>query len=194
MSLILYNNLSYDDIKTLNNIAKYNDNMQITNNNIYKYMKDTTNNNYLIEDNINLLQTINEENAQIFEIKRTFVDAFIGFISDKNIIRCEILNDLFDIKLSIIPQIIHADIIVAKSDNILVDILQNNVDYANNFDYANKKIYKLGFINRNPYERLIIKVYYDKQNENENSIKQCGFLCRDINMRKIFMNMEEDLI
>jgi hypothetical protein len=192
MSLILDNNLSYDDIKTLNNIAKYNDNMQITNNNIYKYMKDTTNNNYLIEDDINLLQTINEENAQIFELKRIFIDAIIGFISDKNIIRCEILNDLFRIKLSIIPQIIYDDIIVPKSDNILVDILQNN------FDYANRKIYKLDFININPFQRLIIKVYYDKQNkyenENENYIKQCGFLCRDINMRRILMNMELNLI
>ena len=37
MSLILHNNLSYDDIKILNNIANYNDNLQITNNNLYKY-------------------------------------------------------------------------------------------------------------------------------------------------------------
>ena len=191
MSLILYNNLSYDDIKILNNIAKYNDNMQITNNNIYKYMKDTINNNFLIEDDINLLQTINEENAQIFELKRTLIDAVIGFISDKNIIRCEIVDNLFQIKSSIIPKIIHDNIIVKKSDNILVDILQNN------FDYANKKIYKLGFITRNPFERLIVKIYYEQNeimNKNENSIKQCGFLCRDIQMRQFLMDMNLHLI
>ena len=191
MSLILHNNLSYDDIKILNNIANYNDNLQITNNNLYKYMKDITNNNYLIEDDINLLQTINEENVQIFELQRTFIDVIIGFISDKNIIRCEILNDLFHIKSSVIPQIIHDDIIIAKSDNIFVDIFKNN------FDYANKKIYKLGFIKRNPFERLIIKVYYAQNeimNENENSIKQCGFLCKDIQVKKFFMDMSQYLM
>jgi hypothetical protein len=189
MSLILNNSLSYDDIKILNNIAKFNDNMQITNNNIYKYMKDT--NNYLIEDDINLLQTINEENSQIFEIKHTFIDVLIGFISDKNIIRYEILDDLFQIKLCIIPQIIYDNIVVAKSDNIFVDILQNN------FDYANKKIYKLGFITRNPFKRLIVKIYYEQNenmNENENSIKQYGFLCKDIQMRLFFMDMSIHLI
>jgi hypothetical protein len=184
MSLILNNNLSYDDIKILNNIANYHNNLRITNNNLYKYMKDTTNNNYLIEDDINLLQTINEEYAQIFELKRTFIDVLIGFISDKNIVRCEILTNLLQIKSSVIPEIIHENIIIAKSDNILVDILQNN------FDYVNKKIYKLGIINRNPFQRLIIKIYYDQHEIiNENSIKQCGFLCKDIQMKKFFMDM-----
>ena len=67
MSLILNNNLSYDDIKILNNIANYHNNLRITNNNIYKYMKDTTNNNYLIEDDINLLQTMYQKKKVIFE-------------------------------------------------------------------------------------------------------------------------------
>ena len=90
MSLILNNYLSYDDMIIFNDIANYHNDINITNNKMYEYIK---NNNYLIEDNINLIETNQDENSQIFEMKRGLVDAFIGFTSEKNIIKCEILDN-----------------------------------------------------------------------------------------------------
>ena len=110
--------------------------------------------------------------------------------SDKNIIRCEILDDNHNIKTTIIPEIIYDDIVVQQSDNILRDILENNIDYIN------KKIYKLDFIARNPYFKLIIKLYFGKNEilalDGNNQIKQCGIFCKDINLRKFFMNLNFD--
>jgi hypothetical protein len=136
-------------MKIFNDIATYQNYIDITNNTIYEYIKNN-NDNYLIEENIILIETNEEDNSQIFEIKRCLVDAFIGFTSEKNIIWCDILDDNHNIKRKIIPERIFGDICVQKSDNIFVDILQNNINYIN------KKIYKLNFIQKNPYTRLII--------------------------------------
>jgi hypothetical protein len=175
--------MSYDDMKIFNDIATYQKDINITNNTIYEYIKNNNDNN-LIEENIILIETNEEDNSQIFEIKRGLVDAFIGFTSEKHIIWCDILDDNYNIKRKIIPEIIFDDIVVQQSDNIFVDILQNNINYIN------KKIYKLNFIQKCPYTQLIIKVYYAKNeilsHDGNNQIKQCGFFCKDINLRKFF--------
>jgi len=190
MSLILNNNISYDDMKILNDIANYQNDIDINSKKMYSYIKNNTQINYLIEDDNFLIETNEEDNSQIFEIKRGLVDAFIGFTSDKNIIRCEILDDNHNIKTTIIPEIIYDDIVVQQSDNILRDILENNIDYIN------KKIYKLDFIARNPYFKLIIKLYFGKNEilalDGNNQIKQCGIFCEDMNFRKFFMNFNFD--
>ena len=190
MSLILNNNISYDDMKILNDIANYQNDIDINSKKMYSYIKNNTQINYLIEDDNFLIETNEEDNSQIFEIKRGLVDAFIGFTSDKNIIRCEILDDNHNIKTTIIPEIIYDDIVVQQSDNILRVILENNIDYIN------KKIYKLDFIARNPYFKLIIKLYFGKNEilalDGNNQIKQCGIFCEDMNFRKFFMNFNFD--
>ena len=87
MSLILNNNISYDDMKILNDIANYQNDIDINSKKMYSYIKNNTQINYLIEDDNFLIETNEEDNSQIFEIKRGLVDAFIGFTSDKNIIQ-----------------------------------------------------------------------------------------------------------
>jgi hypothetical protein len=199
MSVILHNYLLYDDIMVLNDILRY-VNDDLSSDNIYEYMKNNSNN-YLIEDNIKLINTNHEEKSQIFEISRGFIDAFIGFTSTKPIIKCDILNnnyiigdindDMYNynnfvIKTSLIPKIINDKIVDNNNDkNILINILIDNCNYVT------KNIYKIGFISKSPYYNLYIKIYYDNNDFikiEDNIIKQCGFYCKESHLRKLWMN------
>jgi hypothetical protein len=192
MTLILHNYLLYDDVMVLNHILKYINN-DLSSDNIYEYMK---NNSDLIEDNIKLINTNHEEKSQIFEISRGFVDAFIGFTSIKPIIKCNILNNNyinddinddmykynnFVIKTSLIPKIINDRIV--DNNNILND----------NCNYVTKNIYKIGFISKSPYYNLYIKIYYDNNDFikiEDNIIKQCGFYCKELHLRKLSLILD----
>lgn len=192
MSIILNNYLSYDEIKLLNDIAKYDNNMDITHNKIYKYIKDNSAENHLIENDIKLIDTNKKENSQIFEICRGVVDAFIGFTSDKNIIRFDELDTNFQIKSTKIPEIIYDNICDIhnnnNNNNVLEELMVNS-----NLRYITKRIYKIDFIPRNPYYQLYIKIYYDNSDDiqfEKNIIKQCGFFCKNINLRQFMMNLQ----
>ena len=176
MALVIYNDFSYETLKLLNNIAVYynNINLPLTSDKIYKYINNKFIENdeakYFMENNILLKEIIEKDNAIIFEMNHIY-DIFLGFISENNIIKCEILNDNLQIKSTKIPKIIYHDILVTESDNLLDNNLKKNLEYIK------KKIFKINSVMLNPYYKYYIKVYFsNKDNINNININGCGIL------------------
>ena len=203
MSLIISQNIDYKSLLELNNIAKSSNSTDITKNSIIDYAKQ--NNSYLIIDKIKLLNTNLKNFTQIYKIPRCYIDCLIGFTSDIEITRYNILSPIYfddniidyeEIKTNIPVYKTERDILTSNDNtNILGSILTKN--------FVTKKItlYETqNIITQNPYQQLIIKIYFDssKYNKNKkiikkllskNNIQQCGYICMNNTLRKMVINM-----
>ena len=208
MALILSDNYDYSKLRILNKIAQLKQSTEITQDDFIDYIKLDNTQNFLIKDKIKLITTDYKVGYQIYEIPRG-IDAFIGFISDIPIKKCDILQPIYNnlnnyddnydynyenniigynTKKEIITDLIKENIIIeSELSKILINIQNNTIKYKT------EKIYKIGLISRNQYVPLHIKIYYDisAYNKNKkilkkNNIYQCGYFCMNNNIRFFF--------
>jgi len=206
MSLIISQNIDYESLLELNNIAKSSNSTDITKNSIIDYT--TQNNSYLIIDKIKLLNTDLKNFSQIYEIPRCYIDCLIGFTSNIEITRYDILSPIYFDDNIIDYEEIKTNILVYKTEkNIFTSNNNNNIFESiltNNFVTKKINVYETqNIITQNQYQQLIIKIYFDssKYNKNKkiikkllskNNIQQCGYICMNNTLRKMVMNINID--
>ena len=158
--LLLLNDLSYDDLKTLSLI---NNNKPLHDiNTICDYVLD---NNPIITSNIKLIKK--ENNYIILENTNSLFDLSVGYISDIPITRIDILHkiyhdDNYEIIESCEPKIKNMNIFSSsKLEHLYFS------DHYDNIEKYTKNVYTLRYpYKKNPYFYTLYKLYFDRNIEN----------------------------
>jgi hypothetical protein len=181
MTLILNNNLTFDNLIYLNNF----ENFEIEN-----ICNKIISDNIIVSTKSNIIESNEINNFCIVKHSRCINNVYMGFISDISITKIEILekiNDDFEfiILKKYIPIKKTYDII--NSDNI--HILINNKEYIKY--QSNKEIYYFDYISISPYKDIYYKLYFDDSSSsiNNNNLYDVGIFCNKDHMIDLIYNL-----
>lgn len=180
MTLILNNNLTFDNLIYLNDFENFETE--------YIYNK-IISDNMIVSTKSNIIESNEINNFCIIKHSRCINDIYIGFISDISITKIEILqkkNDDFEFIVikNYIP--IKKTYNIINSDNIY--ILINNNEYIKY--QSNKEIYYFDLISISPFKDIYYKLYFDASSSSlNNNLYDVGIFCNKEHTRILMYNL-----